>query len=520
MKDKRLTSRSQNGAAQRTLPLVIGYARVSTGRQADRELSLPIQQKKIEAYCADNNSVLDRMFTDPGHTGRNPNRRGLRQLMEYALDPVNDVSVVAFYNFSRFMRRLLSFEQYAEKLENAGIEIVSVQQPLPKGATGKHMRRMLASMDEYESDVKADVTRDAMLANAEQGYWNGSTAPFGYEARVVATFGTRSKRRLFIDEAAAAIVRRIFSVYLEGDGKTGPLGCDALAIWLDHNGYRYKGGRRFSAKTVNAILNDEAYVGRMHFNVRCSRTGRIKPQDEWVLIPVEPIIEQAVFDEVQARLNARNPRKSAKSPRSDTSPLLLAELVRCSECASTMIQASGKGYHYYSCRSSSTRTGCPGQSVPKHELERMVLDAVHARAFSPSRLGALGQAIAKGMLDRSGDLRRELDAARAQLADVVRRIDATIDKMSSATLAPVLDRITERVTELADQRAVVTARIKGLEAAMQQARRRSSKAALAAFAQAFRADLATAAPAAVRSWIQTQVAGIEIDGESIRLEFR
>jgi site-specific DNA recombinase len=519
MKDKRLISRSRTGAGPTALPRVVGYARVSTGKQADRELSLPVQRRKIEAYCADNNSVLDRMFTDPGHTGRNPNRRGLRQLMEYALNPVNDVSIVAFYNFSRFMRRLLSFEQYVEKLENAGIEIVSVQQPLPKGATGKHMRRMLASMDEYDSDVKADVTRDAMLANAQQGYWNGSTAPFGYEARVVATYGPRSKRKLFIDEAGAAIVRRIFSVYLEGDGKTGPLGCDALAIWLDNNGYRYKGGRRFSAKTVNAILHDEAYVGRVYFNVRCSRTGRIKPRDEWVLTPVEPIVEQAVFDAVQMRLSARNPRKSAK-PRSESSPLLLAGLVRCGECGTAMIQASGKGYHYYSCRSSKARTRCSGHSVPKQELECMVFDAAHARAFSPSRLGALGKAIAKGMLDRSGDLRRELDAARAQLAEVVRRIDATIDKMSSASLAPVLDRMTERVTELAGRRAVITARIKDLEVAMQQARRKASKAALAAFARAFRAHLATSTPAAVRSWIQTQVAGIEIDGEIIRLNFK
>jgi DNA invertase Pin-like site-specific DNA recombinase len=520
MKDMRLRSRSKNDAAESALPRVVGYARVSTGKQADRELSLPVQQRKIEAYCADNNSVLDRMFTDPGHTGRNPNRRGLRQLMDYALDPVNDVSVVALYNFSRLMRRLLSFEQYAEKLENAGIEIVSVQQPLPKGATGKHMRRMLASMDEYESDLKADVTRDAMVANAEQGYWNGSSAPFGYEARVVATYGTRSKRKLFIDEASAAIVRRIFSVYLEGDGKTGPLGCDALAIWLDNNGYRYKGGRRFSAKTVNAILNDEAYVGRVYFNARCSRTGRIKPRDEWVLIPVEPIIEEDVFNTVQARLSARNPRKLGKSPRADSSPLLLAGLVRCGECGSTMIQASGKGYHYYSCRSSKARTGCSGHSVPKQELERMVLDAVHARAFSPPRLGALDQAIATSMLDRSGDLRRELDAARTQLADIVRQIDAMIDKMSSAKLAAVVDRVTERVTELAGQRAVVAARIKGLEAAMQHARRRSSKAAVGAFARDFRAELATAAPAAVRSWIQTQVAGIEIDGESVQLNFK
>jgi site-specific DNA recombinase len=520
MKDKRLTSRSRTGAAQCALPRMVGYARVSTGRQANRDLSLPVQKRKIEAYCQDDGAELVGIFSDPGHTGRSPKRPGLQQLMEYALNPLNDVKAVLFYNFSRFMRHVLSFEQCIERLEDAGIEIISVQQPLPPGPAGRLMRRTLASWDEYESDVKAETTRDAMLFNAEQGYCNGSTAPFGYEARIVATYGTRSKRKLFIDEATAAIVRRIFSVYLEGDGKTGPLGCDALAVWLDNNGYRYKGGRRFSAKTVNAILNDEAYVGQVYFNVRCSRTRRIKPREEWVLIPVEPIVEQTAFDAVKARLNARNPRKSTKSPRSDTSPLLLAELVRCGECGSAMIQASGKGYHYYSCRSSKARTGCSGHSVPKQELERMVLDAVHARAFSPSRLAAVGQAIAKGMLDRSGDLRRELDAARTQLADVVRRIDATIDKMSSAKLAPVLDRMTERVTELADQRAVITARIKGLEAAMQRARRSSSKAALAAFARAFRAHLATAAPAAVKSWVQTQVAGIEIDGESIRLKFK
>ncbi|MET3927456.1 hypothetical protein [Devosia sp. 2618] len=41
------------------------------------------------------------------------------------------------------------------------------------------METILAAFDGHQSEVNAGIVRDMMMANAEEGYWNGSAPPFG-----------------------------------------------------------------------------------------------------------------------------------------------------------------------------------------------------------------------------------------------------------------------------------------------------------------------------------------------------
>jgi len=54
-------------------------------------------------------------------------------------------------------------------------------------------------------------TLRAMNENARQSFWNGSQPPFGYTNFEAERRGTRSKKRLAIDEDEAAVARRIFA---------------------------------------------------------------------------------------------------------------------------------------------------------------------------------------------------------------------------------------------------------------------------------------------------------------------
>ena len=53
---------------------VCTYLRVSTARQADRDLSIPDQRRQAEAYCAQRGWTIVREFTEPGASGTDENR--------------------------------------------------------------------------------------------------------------------------------------------------------------------------------------------------------------------------------------------------------------------------------------------------------------------------------------------------------------------------------------------------------------------------------------------------------------
>ena len=78
---------------------------------------------------------------------------------------------------------------------------------------------------------------------------------------------------------------------------------------------------------VHKLLTRVSYLGTHHFNRRDSRTGKPKARDQWVAVEVPRVIEDDIFQAVQAQLSARNPKMTA--PRITHSEILLTGMARC-----------------------------------------------------------------------------------------------------------------------------------------------------------------------------------------------
>src|SRR5690606_18068139 len=107
----------------------------------------------------------------------------------------------------------------------------------------------------------------------------------------------------------------------------------------NRNGYRTRRGQHFGVAGVHKILTNTVYIGEWRFNVRSSRTGQLKSDDEIVKIPVPAIIEPSVFEQVQMQLRARSPH--VVSPRFTTGPILLTGLAVCATCSGAMTLRTG-----------------------------------------------------------------------------------------------------------------------------------------------------------------------------------
>ena len=311
------------------------YLRVSTTRQAEVDLSIPDQQAQTSAYCARRGWRVVAEYVEPGASAMDDNRREFQRMIERACDEDRPIDMIVVHSFSRFFRDAFGLEMYVRKLAKHGVRLVSITQELGDDPAQVMMRQVIALFDEYQSRENGKHVLRAMKENARQGFYNGSPLPLGYALSEVEKRGHRTKKKLVIDPVEAETVRLIYRLYLGGDAGKGPMGVKEVTKALNSRGLRTRRGARFGIGSIHRILTNPVYVGRWRFNQRESKSGRAKAKNEVIEIAVPAIIEWNVFDKVQTKLAARDPR--VLPPRVVTGPILLTGLAHCASCGGAMI---------------------------------------------------------------------------------------------------------------------------------------------------------------------------------------
>lgn len=421
---------SNTGLARRRVAL---YVRVSTTRQAEGELSIPDQIKQGQDYCTGRGHHLVETFVEPGASAIDDRRPEFQRMIDAATSATRPFDVVLVHSMSRFFREQFLSEMYIRKLRKVGVDLVSMTQEFRDDTTGNLIRQILGSFDEYQSRENAKHTLRAMQENARQGFWNGSRTPFGYRTDVAEKRGTRVKKVLVVDEAEAAIVRRIFDLAL---GRAGaPLGVKAIVNDLNRSGCRHH-GKPFHISSVHRILTATTYMGTHHFNRREARSGRSKAPEQWIPVSVPPIITPEDFEQVRASLQARNPRRVPA--RIVGNPTLLTGIARCGTCGSGMTLRTGKSgrYRYYACAGCAQKgkTLCPGRSIAMPALDGAVLGHLTDRLFTPERLRVILDAYIARSADADAARREQLSRARRARTESDGRVNRLLELVEHGLL--------------------------------------------------------------------------------------
>src|SRR5215472_2260636 len=333
-------------------PRAAVYLRVSTGRQAEQDLSIPDQKAQTKAWCTARGWSVAAEYVEPGASATDDKRPEFQRMIDRACDGENAFDVIVVHSFSRFFRDAFGLEFYVRKLAKHGVRLVSITQELGDDPAQVMMRQVIAPFDEYQSKENAKHVIRSMKENARQGFWNGSRPPLGYRTVEAEQRGQRVKKRLAIDPVEAERVRLMFRLFLEGDNGSGPMGIKAMVNWLNERGYRTRGGASWGVGQMYGLLTNPVYSGRVRYNWVEHRTGRRKPESDIVYSDAPAIIEQETFDRVQASLKARNPRVTPS--RVITGPILLTGLAVCATCGGAMTLRTGTShrgdiYKYYTC---------------------------------------------------------------------------------------------------------------------------------------------------------------------------
>ena len=420
------------------------YLRVSTGRQAEQDLSIPDQKKQTKAWCLARGWGVVEAYVEPGASATDDKRPVFQRMIERACDGENVFDVIVVHSFSRFFRDAFGLEFYVRKLAKHGVKLVSMTQELGEDPAQIMMRQVIALFDEYQSKENAKHVIRAMKENARQGFWNGSRPPLGYQTVEAEVRGQRIKKKLAVDAAEAEVVRLMFRLFLEGENASGSMGIKRLTAWLNAHGYRTRTGGCWGVGQIHHILTNPVYAGRRRFNHMEYRTGRKKPESEHVYSDAPAILEASVFDRVQRMLKARNPRVSA--PRIVTGPILLTGLAHCAVCGGAMTLRTGTSrtggvYRYYTCSAQARKgkLGCTGRSIRMDKLDTLVTKHLADRLLEPQRLSEMLEALAArraekemALDDRMASLEREAAEADSRLRRLYRLVEEGISELDDA----------------------------------------------------------------------------------------
>ena len=432
------------------------YLRVSTGRQAEHDLSIPDQRAQTANWVSARGWTLAAEYVEPGASATDDKRPEFQRMIERACDGEGAFDVIIVHSYSRFFRDAFGLEFYVRKLAKHGVKLVSMTQELGDDPAQVMMRQVISLFDEYQSKENAKHVLRSMKENARQGFWNGSKPPFGYRTVEVERRGTKIKKRLEIDPVEAEQVQFIFRLLVGGHEGLAPMGVKSIANWLNGQGYRTRQGGMWSIGTLHQLLTNPVYGGRWRFNHVDSRTRRRKADAEQIFSDAPAIIAPEHFANVQALLKARNPRIAA--PRSVTGPTLLTGLAFCSLCNGAMTlrtgtSKSGKVHRYYGC-STCARKGkkaCPGRTVQMDRLDHLVTKHLMDKLLAGGRLWELLSTLASRRAERAASvdarlaaLEREATCAEDKLKRLYKLIEDGVAEMD--------DLLKDRITALKSDR--------------------------------------------------------------------
>ncbi len=223
------------------------YLRVSTDEQAEK-FGLDVQNEKCRAMATVKGWPVAAAFVDEGISGTadEKERSGLAELLAAAeARKINALIVAALDRLGRKTRLVLDL---VDKLSAYGVEIVSCKENLDTSTpAGQFVLTIFAGLAQLERDTIVERTTAGRDARGRKDGEKGGRLPLGYY---------RSEQGVQVDDAAAAIVQRIFALRWQGQTLT------QIADELNREGVKTGRGRKWHASSVREILlNEYAYHG-------------------------------------------------------------------------------------------------------------------------------------------------------------------------------------------------------------------------------------------------------------------
>lgn len=213
------------------------YCRLSQDNGLDGESNSIQNQKRIlERYAIGHHFPNPCFYVDDGHSGANFNRPGFQQMLA---DMENgEIGMIITKDLSRLGRNQLHTGLYIEeRFPMFGVRYIAINDNVDTdSAESNDLMPFKNLFNEWDVRDTSRKIRAVNRAKAERGERLGTRTPYGYRK------DENGRKKLVIDEEAAAVVRRIFTMCAAGNGpsqiarilKSEKVPCPKHACWAQY----------------------------------------------------------------------------------------------------------------------------------------------------------------------------------------------------------------------------------------------------------------------------------------------
>ena len=360
------------------------YERLSRDDELQGESnSISNQKQMLEDFARRNGLPNPTHFTDDGISGTRFDRPGFLAMMEEV--EAGRVEAIVIKDMSRLGRDYLKVGQVMEILRQRGVRLIAINDGVDSLKGDDDFTPFRNIMNEFYARDTSRKIRSVFKSKGMSGKHLTGTVIYGY-------LWDEKREHWLVDEEAAEVVRRIFSLTLEGYGPyqiACKLSADRIEIPVVHLARFNEGVNRskpvkdpygWGSSTIVNILKKREYLGhtinfktRKHFK---DKKSHYVSEDEWTIFENthEAIIDQQTFDLVQKiRSNVR------RYPNGWGEAAPLTGLLYCADCGGKMYvhrTNNGRRISQYTC-SNYTKIPCGTLCPTQHRInESAVLTLV------------------------------------------------------------------------------------------------------------------------------------------------
>jgi site-specific DNA recombinase len=414
------------------------YIRVSTERQAKvEEGSLKNQEQMLRAELARRNAqrpgwgAFVESYVDEGISAKTTNRPAFQRLMRDV--ELGRIDTVLFTELSRLSRSLKDFLNIFEFAQKHACDLVCLKTEIDTTSPYQGLvTKILMVFSEFEREMTSRRTALNAYERSKRGLANGGQTLLGYRR------DPQHKGRLLVEQTEAEVVRDIFQTYaLE----------KSIRKTTEQLKARYQGRmprlKRITPNMVYRVLTNKAYLGIRAIHKRDKASYEEAPA-AW-----EPILEETLFGQVQAILQANKDRYHRRGPERYT--YLLSGLLSCGQCGEKLqgksaYSARGKRYHYYAHRSTCAKEGRNG--IDAEVAQGLVLSWLRDIAGNGEKFRELQTQGRERIGRQIGELRGSLKGLESDGAALKEQVETRIQELTRTKAEAVRDSIEKSIIDL------------------------------------------------------------------------
>lgn len=362
------------------------YPRLSRDDELQGESnSIKNQKLMLEQYAKTNGYTNTRFYIDDGYSGTNFNRPGFQRMLEDIEAGI--VKRVIVKDMSRFGRNYLEVGYYTEVLfPEYDVQFIAIQDGVDsENMSDNDFTPFRNIMNEWYAKDISKKMKSAIRAKGNSGKHTNPTPPYGYMK------DPQDKFKWIIDEKAAAVVREIFGLCMQGYGPSQiariltDRGIDTPKIHALKMGRKVKIRENempdvWSDQTVGLILSYREYLGEtVNFKTKKksfkSKKVVLQPSENWLIFKdtQEPIIDEETFTAVQKIREGKRKLDRLGEP----SPF--SGLLYCGDCGHKLYlrrQRNPKQKDYFVCSvyRKKRKYFCTSHFIRLEDVEKIVLE--------------------------------------------------------------------------------------------------------------------------------------------------